>query len=219
MRNCVGHLVLVVGPSGAGKDSVIKGAQEVFIENRNVVFPRRVVTRPSDSNAEDHDVMSEMAYALAVAEGEFALWWRAHGLGYGIPISIEDDLKLGRVVVFNSSRTMVTEALTNYHNITVAEIEVSTDVLVERIVARGRETREDAVKRVARQVPAYPARAKLHRINNDRSLAEAVQNFCALIQLLQDLRPDHGRDAFNNQHQNKDGNDGRGGLVIVEHFK
>jgi ribose 1,5-bisphosphokinase len=219
MRQCPGHVVLVVGPSGAGKDSILRGAQARLAANRSVAFPRRVITRRADINAEDHDVMSEMAFSLALAAGDFALLWRAHGLNYGIPITIEDDLKQGRIVVFNASRTIVGEALMQYGNVTVAEIDVSPDVLVERIVMRGRETRDEAILRVNRQVPTYPPRARLHCINNDGELGRAVSDLCALIGDLDDSRPDPGRHALDNEHQQEDRDDRGGGLVIVEHFK
>ena len=101
-----GTLVLVVGPSGAGKDSIIRGAQRAFEGNSQFVFPRRVVTRKADVAAEDHDSITDMAFALSVAAGDFAVWWKAHGNGYGIPITIDDDLRIGRTVIFNCSRTV-----------------------------------------------------------------------------------------------------------------
>jgi hypothetical protein len=100
-----GHLVLVVGPSGAGKDSVLNGARERFREDRSVVFPRRFVTRLSNAAAEDHISLTEMEFAIAVAGDTFALWWRAHGNYYGIGRSIEGDLAAGAVVAVNCSRT------------------------------------------------------------------------------------------------------------------
>ena len=49
-----GRLVLVVGPSGAGKDTLIAGARVKCLNNPTIVFPRRVVTRAA-SVAEDND--------------------------------------------------------------------------------------------------------------------------------------------------------------------
>ena len=63
MKIVQGHLVLVVGPSGAGKDSVIAGARAALKGDAGVVFPRRFVTRLSNPDAEDHVSMSEMEFA------------------------------------------------------------------------------------------------------------------------------------------------------------
>ena len=74
-----GRLVVVVGPSGAGKDTLIALAQTECSATAHVVFPRRVVTRPA-SAAEDHDSVSDHAFDARLRTGGFAFWWQAHGL-------------------------------------------------------------------------------------------------------------------------------------------
>ena len=188
-----GHLVLVVGPSGAGKDAVMMGAREVFRGDGNVVFPRRFITRLSNPDAEDHVSMSEMEFALAVADGAFALWWRAHGNSYGIGSFIESHLDSGATVVVNCSRASIGDACERFSHVAVAEITAPADVLVARIVARGRETPDEARERVLRKVPDYPAGVRVERIVNDGLLADSVDRFCAL---LRSLRPDaQGQDV------------------------
>jgi ribose 1,5-bisphosphokinase len=86
-----GRLVLVVGPSGAGKDTVINGARAALASDPRIVFPRRVVTRPS-SASEDHDSLSDKAFDCAVSNGAFALHWEAHGHKYGVPRTIDNDI-------------------------------------------------------------------------------------------------------------------------------
>ena len=78
-----GRLVLVVGPSGAGKDTVIAGTKAACADDPGIVFSRRVVTRPA-SETEDHDTLDDAAFDRAAKAGEFAFWWQAHGLKYGI---------------------------------------------------------------------------------------------------------------------------------------
>jgi phosphonate metabolism protein PhnN/1,5-bisphosphokinase (PRPP-forming) len=185
MSGMGGHLVLVVGPSGAGKDSVMMGAREVLKADGNFIFPRRFVTRLSNPDAEDHVSMTEMEFALAVAEGAFALWWRAHGNSYGIGSFIESHLDSGATVVVNCSRASIADACERFANVTVAEITAPEDVLVTRIVARGREMPEQARERVQRKVPDYPAGVRVERIVNDGLLVEAVSRFCALLRDLQ----------------------------------
>lgn len=90
-----GRLVLVVGPSGAGKDTLMRLAQEQLRDDRRFIFVRRVITRKADAALEDHDTMSEAAFAAAEAAGAFMLSWRAHGLGYGLPRSVADEIAAG----------------------------------------------------------------------------------------------------------------------------
>ena len=44
-------LVLVVGPSGAGKDTLLDAAKQALADNRRFHFVRRVVTRPQPMRA------------------------------------------------------------------------------------------------------------------------------------------------------------------------
>lgn len=193
-----GHLVLVVGPSGAGKDAVVTGARAALGAEDKVVFPRRFVTRLSNPDAEDHVSMTEMEFAVAVADGAFALWWRAHGNFYGIGRFIESHLDSGTTVVVNCSRASVTDARDRFADVTVIEITAPEDVLVRRIVARGRETPEQARERVLRKVPDYPPGVRVERIVNDGSLEEAVARFCAILRSLDgaDLCTGQGNDAI-----------------------
>lgn len=179
-----GHLVPVVGPSGAGKDSILREARALFAGDDRVVFPRRVVTRKAVAAAEDHESMTEMGFAHAVAKGDFALWWDAHDNSYGIPASIDRDLERGRTVVFNCSRAALAEAVARYPLVTAVEVTATPAILVERIVARGRESRDEAMARVARKVTPYPATLPVIRIDNSGPLGTAVNAFAAALRSL-----------------------------------
>jgi ribose 1,5-bisphosphokinase len=216
MRIAQGHLVLVTGPSGAGKDSVMMGARAALRADGNVVFPRRFVTRLSKPDAEDHVSMTEIEFSVALAEGAFALWWRAHGNSYGIGRVIESHLGSGATVVVNCSRAAVGEACQRFANVKVIEITAPEDILVSRIVARGRETREQAHERVARKVPDYAAGTHVVRIVNDGPLERAVARFC---EVLKDPAAHPGGGALDGDDQKKDRNDDGRGLVVVEHLE
>ena len=97
----MGTLTLVVGPSGAGKDTVIRSAQAALAEQWRYVFPQREITRPAGDRAEAHVAVTEARFAERQAQGAYALSWRAHNLGYGVPREIEDSLAAGRIVVVN----------------------------------------------------------------------------------------------------------------------
>ena len=182
MLNAPGHLVLVVGPSGAGKDSVLNGARAELAGDRRFVFPRRFVTHYADQRAEDHFSMTDMEFAIAVTKDVFALWWKAHGNCYGIGRSIEVDLQSGAVVAINCSRAVIGEAMERFGKVLVIEITAPPEVLVSRIVARGRESPEQALARVSRQAPDYPSGAQTIRIVNDGELIHAVDRFCDALE-------------------------------------
>ena len=100
--NREGAFVVVVGPSGAGKDTLLAHARTALAADPHFVFVRRVVTRPPGP-FEDHDTMSETEFARREAEGAFALSWRAHGLLYGVPLATLDAVKGGKLGVFPMS--------------------------------------------------------------------------------------------------------------------
>jgi ribose 1,5-bisphosphokinase len=131
-----GRLILVVGPSGAGKDTLI-GLARAACADGTFVFPRRVVTREA-SSFEDNEQMSLDDFRQALARGEFAMQWEAHGHCYALPRSIEDDIRAGRTVVANVSRTVVEAMRHAYADVVVVSITAPPEVLAKRLSARAR---------------------------------------------------------------------------------
>ncbi|MBO6900313.1 MAG: phosphonate metabolism protein/1,5-bisphosphokinase (PRPP-forming) PhnN [Rhizobiaceae bacterium] len=148
-----GVFIAVVGPSGAGKDTLINLARNM-LQNRpagaETQFARRVITRAADASAEDHDTMDEAAFAAAEAAGRFSVTWRAHGLSYGLPAEIDRIIADGGVVVANSSRAALAAISGRFENVVVVQVTAPRDKLAERLAARGRETRDDILARLER---------------------------------------------------------------------
>ena len=150
-----GRLVLVVGPSGAGKDTLLALAQAACAEER-VVFPRRVVTREA-SSSEDNEQVSPEQFRLALGRGDFAMHWQAHGHCYGLPRAIDDDVRAGRTVVANVSRTVVEAMRRAYADVTVVAITAPPEVLAERLAARARSSDGQLADRLRRAVDGAAA--------------------------------------------------------------
>ena len=176
-----GRLVLVVGPSGVGKDSVLRYAMAHFASDERFVFPRRCVTRAVDVAAEDHDSLDEQAFDEFAGEGAFALMWEAHGHKYGVRSDINTELERGCTVAVNVSRTIIAEAAGRYQSAVVIEITADPSVRVARLAARGRETTGDIQQRILREVatPVHPL--PLHVVRNDGDISDAGDTFCKLL--------------------------------------
>jgi len=141
-------LVLVVGPSGAGKDTLLSMARTALADDSRIRFVRRVITRPAGAGGEDHEPVSDTEFAAR----KFLLSWEAHGLRYGIPADVADDIARGMVVVANVSRSVIAEAATKFP-VRVIEVTAPAQVLEARLSARGRESAADVIQRLARRIP------------------------------------------------------------------
>ncbi len=143
-----GALVLVVGPSGAGKDTIMRRARDRLGPGSGIVFARRVVTRAADA-AEDNEVATDETFLEALGRGGFVLDWQAHGLRYGVPRQVCEELAQGRVVVVNVSRTVVDRARSTFDRVRIVLLTAPAEIRASRISARGRDT--DAAERLARE--------------------------------------------------------------------
>jgi ribose 1,5-bisphosphokinase len=176
-----GRLVLVVGPSGAGKDTLLRLAQAACTDDQNVVFPRRVVTRES-SAAEDNIAMSPDEFRRGIDHGDFAVHWDAHGHSYALPLDINDDIRAGRAVVVNVSRTVIAALRQAYANVVVVAITAPPDVLAQRLAARARHSDGNIADRLSRSVEDVSAQADVTILNagsadyHGRQLVRVIRN-------------------------------------------
>jgi ribose 1,5-bisphosphokinase len=169
-------LFLIVGPSGAGKDTLIAAARAAL--DARFAFPRRVITRALDPDGEDHEAVDVAAFEAREQAGAFALSWRAHGLAYGIPATIAEQLAASKHVVANVSREVVAEARSRFARTHVVLVTAPAEVLRARLEARAREagaTIDDRLGRV-RDVAADSV------IVNDGVAETAVQAFLAALE-------------------------------------
>jgi ribose 1,5-bisphosphokinase len=177
-------LILVVGPSGAGKDTVLNLARQSLADDQRFRFVRRIITRPAEAGGEDHEAVSDAIFLTR----PFALQWQAHGLRYGIPIDVIDDLARGIVVVANVSRSVIAQAAEEFP-VRVIEVTAPPAILAQRLAARGRETAADVARRLARDVP-IPSHVERDTIENDTTPEAAADRFVtALIQAASPVPP------------------------------
>jgi ribose 1,5-bisphosphokinase len=169
-----GTLFLVVGPSGAGKDALIGAARAALEPSGTHRFPRRFITRPAEAS-ENHIPLDQPTFDECAAE--FALSWRAHGLSYGIPGIVADELTRGIHVVVNVSRSVAAEARARFAPVRVIEVTAPAAVRAARLKARGREAEAEIAPRLERQAAFDPDVV----VVNDGPLYAAVAQFLAAL--------------------------------------
>jgi len=146
-----GRLILVVGPSGAGKDTLLGLAKAACAGDDNVVFPRRAVTREA-SPFEENEQLSLDAFRQARSQGDFAVHWEAHGHCYALSRALDDDIRAGRTVVANVSRAVVEAIRRAYADVVVISITAPPEILSQRLAARARSSDGRLADRLARAV-------------------------------------------------------------------
>jgi guanylate kinase len=95
-----GKIILVVGPSGSGKDVLIDYVRKLHPE---IVFPVSCTTRaprPGEKNGREYHFISEEAFKKRIVAGDFLEWARYGGHSYGTPRSeIERPLAQGKLAL------------------------------------------------------------------------------------------------------------------------
>lgn len=180
-----GRLVYCMGPSGAGKDSLLDWLRVHLPQPSPVHWAQRTISRAATAGGETHESVSQEAFVALCREHAFALHWQANGLGYGVRHAQLAPLAQGHWVLLNGSRAYLPEALARFPDLVAVHITASPQVLRERLLARGRETREEVEARVQRAM-AYtppPGSASLE-VHNDDALSDAGRR---LLNVLEDL--------------------------------
>ncbi len=182
-RNIVdgGVLILVVGPSGVGKDSLIDAARAALEGEAHVVFMQRDITRPAGAGGEQHKAIDEASFREAEEGGAYALSWAAHGQLYGIPRTMEEELRAGRTVVVNASRAVMDDARARYSRVIICHITAPADVLRARLSTRGRETPAEIEERVSRAGAFSVAGNDVVSIPNDAVIEQSVRRLIDVI--------------------------------------
>ena len=176
-----GSLVYVMGPSGAGKDSVLGRARALLPPDAPVVFAHRYITRPADTGGENHVAVTRAEFAMRRAHGLFAYHWHAHGNDYAVGREIHDWRAAGLTVVVSGSRDHFLRTGGLDSQARPVLITAPAERLKQRLAGRGRESALEAAERLERAEAYDIDDPRLVTIVNDATIDEAASSFVRLL--------------------------------------
>ena len=175
------RLVYLMGASGAGKDSLLDALRHDLPPN--LMVAHRYITRPANAGSENHIALSQHEFSQRAERGLFALEWQAHGCHYAVGIEIDHWMQQGCNVVINGSRAYLEQAMQRYgQRLIPVCLQVSEDVLRQRLEQRGRENSEQIQHRLQRaaqyanQMPAH-----CQRLENNGQLQQTLAGLLRLL--------------------------------------
>lgn len=179
------RLLVVVGPSGAGKDSLLAWLRTRLPATQPVHWTRRTITRTVQAGGEDHESLNEAEFLLVQQAGGFVMHWQANGLHYGIRHLELRPLTQGQWVMLNGSRAHLPDCAQVFPGMTVLHITADVAVLRDRLHKRGRENKEAIEARLRREVKLeVPAGTRLIEVRNNASLELAGEQLLSMLECL-----------------------------------
>lgn len=179
----VGRLVYVMGPSGAGKDSLLAWLQAHLPPEARIRLAQRTITRPVRAGDEQHHSVDLPAFERLAERGAFAFDWEANAMRYGIRHSELAPLQDGWQVLVNGSRGYLPRARAAFPELKVVHVTASLETLRARLHGRGREEAERVEARLQRAL-AFEAPADALEIRNDGTLEAAGLTLLAALQVV-----------------------------------
>ena len=176
-----GFLFLIVGASGVGKDTVLAGVRDQLQNFDQFVFAQRTITRAPGLGGEDCVCVTREQFDDLNASDAFFATWEAHGLCYGLPQALLAELRSGKHVFANVSRSVIGQLGRVWKNVVVVNITASPDTIADRLRQRGRESEDDIHRRLQRQPAALPTDMDVLTVTNDGSIKDAVGQFSDVV--------------------------------------
>lgn len=183
----VGKIVYLMGPSGAGKDTLLTYAR-ARVDPNCVVFAHRYITRPADAGGENHIALSVAEFAARQSAGLFALSWESHGFMYAIGVEIDQWLDHDVVAVINGARAAWHSAVMRYRDAIGVVINAPADIRAARLAKRGREDEAAIRARLAREIPMHSESGRAYLLDNSGPLPVAGDILVALLRNAANVR-------------------------------
>ncbi len=177
-------LYFLVGPSGAGKDTLLNHLKQREYSPNQPLVAHRYITRAVLEGDENHIQLSDFDFNLRKQAGLFLFDWTSHGYQYAIGKEVKKWVKAGHSTIVNGSRKYLSTAREQYGRLTPIWMTVSEEVLRERLLQRGRESEEQIEQRLQRNKELEKLKPKNSvYINNDQTIEDTISQIIALTDM------------------------------------
>lgn len=178
-----GNLIVISGPSGAGKGTLVSRLVERIPDAWVSVSATTRSPRPGEVEGVHYFFMDEAHFKRVVEEGGFLEWAHVHGHSYGtMRASVEDAIAQGKQVILEidvQGALQVRQAMPDAHLIFIEP--PSMEELERRLRGRGTETDEVVRQRMntAKVELAKKMEYDVRVVNDD--LARATDELVSII--------------------------------------
>ena len=178
-----GHLIVVSGPSGVGKSTLI---ERILREENNILFSVSYTTRKKRHNevhGKDYYFTDEATFRRMIDKNGFLEWEPVHGYLYGTPIrEIADPIDKGHHVILDIDVKGALKVKEKCAAACLIFVEPpSVEELKKRLSLRGEKEIEKRMERVQEEMAKKPLFT--YAVKND-NLEAAYQQFQSIIRCI-----------------------------------
>jgi guanylate kinase len=170
-----GRLIVVSGPSGAGKDTLIAEALGEIPELSRIASATTRKPRPGEVEGRDHVFLSREEFERWIEEGKLLEWAEYSGNLYGTPRqSVEDLLENGRSVILRIELQGARQIKERRPDAVMVFVRApSLEETRRRLESRATESSESVENRMATALREVAARDEFDHeiVNGDREQA------------------------------------------------
>lgn len=164
-------IVLIVGPSGVGKDTLLRNVKDKIQAN----FVTRYITRIPSAD-ESNFYIDEKAYEILLNNDFFISGWEAHNNKY----AIAKNQIIEGLNIISISRGSIKDFEKVFDNVITINITLPRNILYERLKIRGRENEKQIQERLNRSYESIDT-LNLIEFINDKPIEESTDEFLRIL--------------------------------------
>ncbi|OGC06560.1 guanylate kinase [candidate division WOR-1 bacterium RIFOXYA2_FULL_36_21] len=184
-----GFLVVISGPSGVGKSTVVRRLFEIFPELKMSISATTRPPRPMEKNKTDYHFLSEEEFFKQAKNGSFLEWAQVHKYYYGTPIQyVKEEVEKNNIVVAEvdvqgaaSIKEHITQGKLKCAGVFIFLIPPSVDILAFRLKRRKTEKAEVVNYRLRAAIAELQVMEKYDYIVVNDKIDSAAQKIKAII--------------------------------------